>query len=47
MSTKKPPKKRNAFTLHAQRRPAPKFKDRREGRKGARNKQREYREDGE
>lgn len=39
------PKRRNAFALHASRRTAVKFKDRRQPRGGARNLQREYREE--
>jgi hypothetical protein len=39
------PKPRNPFALHAKRRRAATFKDRREARGGARNKQRDYKEE--
>lgn len=39
------PKPRNPFALHASQRRAAKFKDRREERGGARNRQRDYREE--
>ena len=44
-SRKTPPKARNPFALHALQRKAGYIKDKREGRKGNRNLQRDYQED--